>query len=47
MIPHVHISAIEGIKIGLIAFIFIGVVHVAARKFEGHPFADAILDVYC
>lgn len=47
MNPHVHISAIEGLKIGLIAFIFLGCVHVAARHFEGHPFADALLNVYC
>lgn len=47
MNPHVHVSAIEGVKIVLIAFIGLGTIHVIARKFEGHPFADAILNVYC
>jgi hypothetical protein len=47
MNPHVHVSAIEGVKITLIALIGIGVLHIAARKFEGHPLADAFLNVYC
>lgn len=47
MNPHVHVSALEGVKIVLIALIGLGIIHIAARKFEGHPFADALLNVYC
>ena len=47
MNPHVHVSALEGVKIGLIALIALGTMHIIARKFEGHPLADAVLNVYC
>lgn len=46
LIPHVHISAIEGFKVFLYFVVFVGVLHVIARKFEGHPLADTILDIW-
>lgn len=47
MTPHIHISAIEGVKVMLYVLIGLGILHVMARKFEGHPLADTYLDVYC
>lgn len=47
MIPHIHMSALEGVKVMLYVLIGLGILHVVARKFEGHPFADAFLSVYC
>lgn len=44
MNPHIHISALEGLVTALYVIIFLGAMHIVARKFEGHPFADAILD---
>lgn len=47
MIPHIHMSALEGVKTMLYVLIGFGVLHVIARKFDGHPFADTFLSIYC
>lgn len=44
MNPHIHISALEGLVTALYVVIFLAVMHIAARRYEGHPFADAVLD---
>jgi hypothetical protein len=44
MNPHIHISALEGLVTALYVIVFLGAIHIIARKFEGHPFADAALD---
>lgn len=44
MLPHIHISAMEGFVTFLYVVISLAVVHIIARKFEGHPFADAVLN---
>lgn len=44
MNPHIHISAMEGVKVALYVTIFLGIVHVVARRYEGHPAADAALN---
>lgn len=44
--PHVHISGIGAIINALYVILILGVVKVLARRFAGHPFADAINDLY-
>lgn len=46
LVPHAHISAIDGVKVGLYVFLFIGAIHIVARRFEGHPAGDAILNIW-
>lgn len=45
--PHVHISGISAVINALYVILILGVLHIIAKKFEGHPLADAFLDVYC
>ena len=44
--PHVHISALSGFIQALYVIVIIGVLHLVARKFEGHPLADAFLNIW-
>lgn len=44
--PHVHISAVQTFINAIGVLIVLAVLHVIARKFEGHPAADAILNVF-
>lgn len=47
MIPHVHISAVSAIVMALYVLVILGVLHIIARRFEGHPLADAVMNVWC
>lgn len=44
---HVHISGISAIINALYVIVVFGVLHLLARRFEGHPFADAWLNIWC
>lgn len=45
--PHIHISALNGFVTALYVIILLGVAHIIARRFEGHPLADAFLNFFC
>lgn len=45
--PHVHISGISAVINALYVVLVLGVMNIIARKFEGHPLADAFLNIYC
>lgn len=45
--PHVHISALQGFITILYVIVGLGIAHILARRFEGHPLADAVLDFLC
>jgi hypothetical protein len=45
--PHVHINGISAFINALYVIIVFGLLHIAARRFEGHPMADAFLDIWC
>lgn len=47
MNPHVHISGLEALKIMLVVVVGLGTIHVVARRYEGHPLADAALNFLC
>lgn len=44
--PHVHISGITALINALYVIVVFGLLHVLARRFEGHPLADAFLDIW-
>jgi len=44
--PHVHISGITAIINALYVILILGIFHILARKFEGHPLADAFLNIW-
>jgi len=44
--PHIHVSALNGFKTALYIVIFLGIIHIAARRWEGHPLANMILSAY-
>lgn len=46
MNPHIHISAIQALVTSLEVLVVLGALHIVARKYEGHPLADAILSVW-
>ena len=43
---HVHISGITALINALYVIVVFGVLHIVARRFEGHPLADAFLDIW-
>lgn len=43
---HLHIGFIFGLTVVLYYFAVVGVVKALALRHEGHPLADAILEVY-
>lgn len=45
--PHVHISGITAFIQALYVIVVFGFLHLVARRFEGHPLADAFLDIWC
>lgn len=44
--PHVHISGISALINALYVILVLGVLNLLARRFEGHPLADAFLDIW-
>lgn len=44
--PHLHISGISAVINALYVIVVLGIMHFAARRFEGHPLADAFLDIW-
>lgn len=44
--PHVHISGITGVINALYVIAIFGALMLLARRFEGHPLADAFLEVF-
>ena len=44
--PHVHISGLTAFINALYVIVVFGVIHLAARHFEGHPLADAFLNIW-
>jgi|SoimicMinimDraft_14_1059742.scaffolds.fasta_scaffold415881_1 hypothetical protein len=44
--PHVHISGLSGLIQALYVIVVFGVLHLVARRYEGHPLADAFLDIW-
>lgn len=44
--PHVHISGISAFINALYVIVVFGLLHLLARRFEGHPLADAFLDIW-
>jgi len=45
--PHVHISGISAIINALYVILVLGLLHILANRFEGHPLADAFLNIWC
>lgn len=45
--PHVHISGLSAFVQALYVIVVFGVLHLVARRYEGHPMADAFLDIWC
>jgi hypothetical protein len=43
---HLHVGFLFGLIVFLYVLSFMGVMKLAAMRFEGHPLADAILEVY-
>lgn len=43
---HLHLGFVFGLVVVLYYLAFMGVVKALALRFEGHPLADAILEVY-
>lgn len=44
--PHTHISGLSGLINALYTIAVFGALVLAARKFKGHPFADAFINIY-
>jgi hypothetical protein len=44
--PHVHISGLSGVINALYVIAIFGVLVTVARRYEGHPLADAFRNVY-
>jgi len=44
--PHVHISGLSAFIQALYVIVIFGVLHLVARRFEGHPLADSFLDIW-
>ena len=44
--PHVHISGLSAFIQALYVIVVFGVLHLVARRYEGHPLADAFLDIW-
>lgn len=44
--PHVHISGISAIINSLFVIAVLGVIMLLAKRFEGHPLADAWLELF-
>lgn len=44
--PHLHMGFMFGLIVSLYVLVFLGVLKLGAMRFEGHPLADAILEVY-
>ena len=43
---HVHISGITAVINALYVIVVFGVLMYVAKRFEGHPLADAFLDLF-
>ncbi len=43
---HVHISGITGVINALYVIVIFGLLLSLARRFEGHPLADAVLEIF-
>lgn len=43
---HVHISGVTALINALYVIVVFGLLHVIAKRFEGHPLADAFLDIW-
>lgn len=43
---HVHISGFSAVINALYVIVIFGILHILARRFEGHPLADAFLDIW-
>lgn len=44
--PHVHISGLSALINALYVILVLGVLHIVANRFEGHPLADAFLSIW-
>lgn len=44
--PHVHISGLSALINALYVIVVFGAIHLIARRFEGHPLADAFLNIW-
>lgn len=43
---HLHMGFVFGLTVFLFYLVFAGCMKLAALRFQGHPLADAILEVY-
>ena len=43
---HLHVGFMFGLVVLLYYLAFVGVIKALALRFEGHPLADAIVEVY-
>lgn len=43
---HLHLGFMYGLVVFLYVLAFMGVTKIVALRFEGHPLADALLEVY-
>lgn len=43
---HLHLGFVQGLVVFLYVLVFMGVLKLVAMRFEGHPAANAILEVY-
>lgn len=44
--PHVHISGISAFIQALYVIVVLGLMHILAERKEGHPLADAFLNIW-
>jgi hypothetical protein len=44
--PHTHISGLSGLINALYVITVLGALFIAAKRYEGHPMADAFLRIY-
>ncbi len=43
---HIHLSFMQGLVTFLYMLVFFGALKLLALKFQGHPAADAIIEIY-
>jgi len=44
--PHVHISGLSALINALYVIVVFGILHLLARRYEGHPLADSFLNIW-
>lgn len=46
-LPHIHVSALDGVKTMFYVIVGFGLIHIVARKYPNNSFANTWMNVFC